>query len=103
MAYNNLIGKTGYVYILANYNRNVLYVGVTTDLVYRVGKHKKGEGAKFTAKYNVKYLMHVEEYSDIDRAIQREKQLKNWRHQWKINLIKQSNPVMKDLWDDIRK
>lgn len=57
MAYHNFTGKNGYVYILANHNRNVLYVGMTCDLLERIWKHRTGEGCDFTKKYNVKYLM----------------------------------------------
>jgi len=80
MAYhnnNNNKGKVGYVYILANFNRNVLYIGVTSDLLERIWNHRIGKGSQFTGKYNVKYLMHIEKYPNINDAIHRKKQLKN--------------------------
>ncbi len=102
MGYHTYSGKNGYVYILANFDRNVLYIGMTDDLLERVWDHRIGEGCEFTRKYNVKYLMHIEKYPNINEAIQREKHLKNWRREWKMNLIKKENPSLKDLWDEIK-
>ncbi len=102
MGYHSYSGKNGYVYILSNFNRNVLYVGMTDNLLDRVGQHRLGKGSTFTQKYNVKYLMHVEKYPNINEAIQREKQFKNWRREWKLNLIKKNNSSLKDLWDDMK-
>ena len=102
MGYHTYSGQNGYVYILANYNRNVLYVGMTDDLYQRVWQHRNGKGSTFTKKYNVKYLMYVEKFPNINEAIQREKQLKNWRREWKLNLIKEDNPTLDDLWADIK-
>ena len=59
--------------------------------------HRNGIASKFTSKYNVKDLIYVEEFMDINQAILREKQLKNWHHDWKINLIKEKNPTLKTL------
>ncbi len=101
MAYRNHFGKNGFVYILSNYNRNVLYVGVTSELDERILNHKFGKGSKFSAKYNLKILLYFEKYPNIDRAIEREKQLKNWHREWKFNLIKKKNSDLKDLWDHI--
>ncbi len=92
--------KRGYVYILSNYSRTSLYVGVTNDIERRILEHKAGIGSKFTSKYKVHQLMHFEKCPDIDSAIDREKQLKNWHKQWKWNLIKASNPEFKDLAAD---
>ena len=97
MGYNNRSGKNGYVYILSNYKRNVFYIGVTGNLENRIREHKSDRGSKFTKKYNLKYLVYYEEFPNIIEAIDREKQLKNWRHKWKMNLIKQLNPSLKDL------
>lgn len=93
--------KEGYVYILSNSKRTVLYTGVTSDLIERVYKHKQGEGCKFSAKYNTYYLMYYEIHQTMYQAITREKQIKKWNREWKINLIKSINPEMKDLWNDI--
>ncbi len=83
-----------YVYILSNKNRTTLYIGVTSDLKLRIQQHQQKVGSEFTTKYNVTDLVYYEEYSDINQAIQREKQLKNWRREWKLNLIKELNPDM---------
>ena len=97
MAYRNRMGKVGYVYILSNFKRTVFYIGVTSDLETRIQKHKNNQGSSFTKKYNLRYLMYFEEFSNIEEAIEREKQLKNWHREWKINLIKEFNPDMNDL------
>ena len=101
MPFQKLHKKSGYIYILSNRQRNVFYVGVTSNLKRRIWQHKQGQGSIFTNKYRVKYLMHYEVYENIQLAINREKQLKNWLHDWKLELIKKNNPAMKDLWDSI--
>ncbi len=87
----------GFVYIMSNKNRNVLYIGVTNDLIRRVCEHKSGEFNGFTKKYKCKYLIYYEYFDRIKNAIKREKQLKNWKRNWKFDLIKKRNPEMKDL------
>lgn len=94
--------KRSFVYILANRYRNVLYVGVTTNLTRRIKEHKNGYGSKFTSRYNVKMLMYYEEFTDLNQAILREKQLKNWKRAWKWALISTMNPELKDLYDEVR-
>ena len=89
--------KLSYVYILTNEYRTTFYIGVTSNLKNRSIQHFLGEGSEFTKKYNIKYLVYFEEFTDIKQAILREKQLKNWRHDWKINLIKQQNPLLETL------
>jgi putative endonuclease len=91
--------KRSYVYIMANFKRNVTYIGVCNDLVKRVSQHKNGEGGYWTSKYKCYYLVYFEEFNDIKFAIERETKLKNWHSDWKYNLIKESNPDMKDLSD----
>ena len=86
-----------YVYILANKTNSVLYIGVTNDLKRRLYEHKNKLVEGFTEKYNVNKLVYFEETSDITSAIQREKNLKKWRRQWKEDLIKKLNPDFKDL------
>jgi len=86
-----------YVYIISNKNRSTLYIGVTNDLLRRVYEHKTGRGSKFTIKYNLKELVYYEETSDINSAIKREKQIKNWHKDWKWNLIKKHNIDLIDL------
>lgn len=91
---------TYYVYILANVNRNVLYVGVTNDLGRRVMEHKDGKGGAFTAKYRVNVLVYAEEFGQIEEAIAREKQIKGWRRRKKDDLIEATNPTWADLLDE---
>jgi putative endonuclease len=88
------------VYILSNFARTVLYIGVTNNLERRVWEHRNGEGGVFTSKYKCHFLMYYEDYSDIRNAIAREKQLKNWKREWKIELIRKENPEMIDLAKD---
>ena len=89
-----------YVYILTNKTNNVLYTGVTNDLIRRIFEHKNKLLEGFTKKYNLRKLVYYEATNDIEGAINREKQLKNWHRDWKINLIDQFNPDWKDLSDD---
>ena len=89
--------KYSYVYILSNDNRTVFYTGMTADLTKRMLEHRNGTGSLFCKRYNVKTLVYFELYIDIKCAIAREKQIKNWKRDWKINLIKSKNPDMKDL------
>ena len=88
-----------YVYILSNKTNTVLYIGVTNDIVRRVYEHKNKIIEGFTKKYNVTKLVYVEACSDIRYAIAREKQLKHWRKEKKINLIQTQNPDFKDLYN----
>ncbi len=88
--------KQGYTYILASKPKGTLYIGVTSDLAKRIWQHKNNaEG--FTKRYGVKILVHYEVFDQIAVAIEREKQLKRWHRQWKINLIEENNPD----WDDL--
>ena len=84
--------KKGYVYILTNKNNIVFYIGVTSDLVKRISQHKQKLVDGFSKKYNLEKLVFYEVSDSIERAIAREKQLKNWHREWKINLIKEENP-----------
>lgn len=93
--------KRGFVYIMSNKKRNVLYIGVTGDLKVRAGEHKDGIGSEFTVKYRLKDIIYFEEFQDINQAITREKQLKNWHRDWKIKLIQAMNPEMIDLYESI--
>ena len=94
--------KGGYVYIMSNKNRTTFYIGVTSDLKLRITDHKNGVGSEFTTKYKLDNLLYYEDFPDIYQAIDREKQLKNWHRQWKINLIQSMNPEMNDLYWEIR-
>ncbi|MFW0716793.1 GIY-YIG nuclease family protein [Pedobacter sp. N23S346] len=90
--------RGGCIYILTNFNNTVLYIGVTSDLYSRIVEHReKKYPQSFTAKYNCIKLIYYEQFSTITEAIGREKQLKNWRREWKINLIQTQN----QNWDDL--
>jgi len=92
--------KQYYVYILTNKSNNVLYIGVTNDLIRRIFEHKSKVVEGFTKKYNLRKLVYYETTNNIESAINREKQLKNWHRDWKMNLIDHFNPDWKDLSDD---
>ncbi len=89
-----------FVYILSNQINTVIYIGVTNNLLRRIQEHKHKLKESFTKKYNCTKLVYFEETDSIHTAIEREKQLKNWRRQWKFNLIKEENPEFKDLSHD---
>jgi len=89
--------NTYYVYILASKRNGTLYIGVTNELRRRVEQHKSNLIPGFTAKYKVHALVHFEATSDINVAIKREKQIKEWQRKWKIDLIEMENPEWKDL------
>jgi len=86
-----------YVYILTNNYNTVLYIGVTNNLERRFYEHQNESADGFTKKYKLKKLVYFEETNSITSAITREKQLKNWHRQWKINLIQSINPEWNDL------
>ncbi|MFA6532570.1 MAG: GIY-YIG nuclease family protein [Patescibacteria group bacterium] len=86
-----------YVYIIANKFNSVYYIGVTNNLKRRMYEHKNKLIDGFSKKYNLTKLIYFEDYNDIDSAIRREKQLKNWHRNWKVNLIKFFNPNLKEL------
>jgi len=90
-----------FVYIVSNYQRGVLYVGVTNDLIRRVYEHKQGDIDGFTKKYHVDRLVYFEMYNNIDNAISREKQMKKWYRKWKIELIEKANPEWNDLYETL--
>lgn len=87
-----------WVYILTNKPNGTLYIGVTGGIDDRMERHIAEEGSKFTSRYKLKMLIYYEEFQYIDDAIAREKQLKNWHREWKINLIEESNPNWNNLW-----
>ena len=93
--------KDYFVYILTSKRNGTLYIGVTNNLLKRVYQHKERLVPGFTRKYNVHVLMYYEKYSDIYSAIEREKRLKKWNRQWKINLIESVNPNWKDLYNGL--
>lgn len=95
------MAKVGYVYIISNYERTVLFTGVTSNLSARSHEHKTGDGSTFTAKYRCKYLVYYEFHQSIEEAIEREKKVKRWRREWKNKLITGFNPSWKDLYSEV--
>lgn len=86
-----------HVYILTNHKNNVFYIGVTNNIARRVFEHKQKFISGFTQKYNLNKLVYAEEFKNVLEALAREKQLKNWHREWKINLIKSINPNFDEL------
>jgi len=93
--------KQHYVYILASKKNGTLYIDVTNNLLKRVYEHKNNLVEGFTQKYDVHKLMYYECYNDIYDAIAREKRIKKWKRQWKIELIEKQNPHWRDLYLDM--
>ena len=86
-----------YVYILASRKHGTLYVGVTNDMSQRLELHRSGKGSEFAKKYGVTRLVYLETYENPEEAIRREKQLKKWNRDWKVELIEKDNPDWNDL------
>ena len=93
--------KQYYVYILASKKNGVLYTGVTSDLIKRVYEHKQSATKGFTERYWIKKLVFYEVHQEIEAAIAREKQIKKWRREWKIDLIEKQNPEWNDLFEEV--
>jgi len=87
-----------YTYIMASKKNGVLYVGVTNDIIKRSYEHKVGIVKGFTKRYNIKILVYYEIHGSIEAAITREKQIKKWKRDWKIELIEKENPEWNDLY-----
>ncbi len=90
--------QTYYVYIAASKRNGTLYVGVTSNLKKRIYEHKEGLVDGFTKKYKVDRLVYFEMTNDVNSAIQREKQMKKWKREWKIKLIEKENSCWRDLY-----
>lgn len=90
-----------YVYIITNKTQGTLYIGRTENLAKRIYEHKHGFVSGFSKKYNLKTLVYFEIYAHPDDAAQREKNMKVWQRQWKIELIERDNPAWIDLYDQI--
>ncbi len=89
-----------YIYILSNENKNVIYTGVTNDLIRRVYEHKNHlDRGSFTSRYNVENLVYFEVTTDVKSAIEREKQIKGWNRKRKNKLIESKNPNWEDLYE----
>lgn len=94
------MNKFSYIYILGN-TRPTLYIGVTNNLIRRIDEHKQEVADGFTKKYHIKKLLYYEVFDNIEFAILREKELKHWKREWKLDLIRKFNPQFKDLYNDI--
>ena len=90
-----------HVYILTNKRNGALYIGVTSNLLERVDQHKRGIYDGFTKKYSINKLVYYETFENINDAIAREKQLKKFNRNWKIELIEKENPTWRDIYDDL--
>jgi putative endonuclease len=94
--------KPYYVYIMTTASNTVLYTGVTNNLLRRVYEHKNNMVGGFTKRYNVHKLVYFEAGEDIIAVIEREKQIKSWKRQKKLDLITESNPDWHDLYDEMK-
>ncbi len=95
------MGKKSYfVYILANKRYGTLYVGVTNNIHRRIWEHKQKVNPGFSQRYSLSKLVYYEEFDHIDEAIHREKCIKKWNRQWKIDLIETINPYWDDLFSE---
>ena len=90
-----------YVYILASKRNGTLYIGMTNDLIRRVHEHKGGYVEGFTSKYGVDKLVYFEQCENFKSALLREKQLKEWKRKWKLELIEKVNPLWEDLFGEL--
>ena len=93
--------KYYYVYIMASARNGTLYTGVTSDLPQRIYEHKNKILPGFTRRYGVDMLVYFERFTDIHDAIRREKRIKDWKRNWKKDLIEKTNPRWRDLYDDL--
>ncbi len=93
--------KDAFTYFLASRRYGALYLGVTSDLIRRVFEHKTNAISGHTSRYNIKTLVWFETHGDITQAIKREKRLKKYPRQWKINLIEKENRDWRDLYMEI--
>ena len=86
-----------WVYILASQRNGTLYIGVTNNLSRRTWEHEQGKGSEFTSKYKTYILVYAEYHQFWENAFTRENQLKEWKREWKINLIESTNPTWEPL------
>ncbi len=89
------------IYIVASKDQGTIYIGVTNNIARRIWEHKQGVVDSYTKRYAVNRLVYVEWFDNIEAAIKREKQLKNWQRRWKISLIESDNPHWRDLYFDL--
>lgn len=95
-----MTSKIYFIYIITNFTNTTFYIGVTNNLERRMLEHKQELLDGFSKKYKLKKLVYFEEFNNIQEALIREKQLKNWKRAWKIDLINKINPTYKDLFED---
>ncbi|WDR02058.1 GIY-YIG nuclease family protein [Devosia algicola] len=95
------MGNTYFVYMMASHHTGTVYVGVTNDLVRRTHEHREALSAGFAKRHGLKKLVWFEVHEDIEQAILREKRIKKWRRDWKVELIEENNPDWRDLWWEI--
>lgn len=93
--------RTYWVYILATGRNGTIYIGVTGNLPRRACEHRTGALEGFAKRYDAKRLVHCEAFRDVHDALQREKNLKKWPRRRKLELIEESNPDWRDLYDDL--
>lgn len=94
--------KIFHVYIMASKRYGTLYTGVTSNLLQRICRHKEGIIEGFTKDYDVTILVYYERHETAENAIKREKNIKDWKREWKIDLIEKSNPNWHDLYEDCK-
>ncbi len=90
-----------YVYLLASKRNGTLYVGSTSDIVRRIYEHKNDLVRGFTKKYGIHRLVYLEECADREAALTRERQIKEWKRRWKLEVIEKENPEWDDLYEKI--
>ena len=93
--------KGGFVYIMASARNGTLYIGVTSDLPGRVWQHKEGTADGFTKTHGCKMLVWFEQFGNIELAIHREKQMKEWKRLWKLRVIEEMNLDWDDLYEGL--
>ncbi len=91
--------RGGFVYIMASRRNGTIYIGVTSDLPKRAWEHREGLMEGFTTKYGCKRLVSFERHDTIEAAMLREKQMKEWRRDWKLRRIEEMNPDWNDLFE----
>ena len=93
--------KYYYVYIMASSRNGTLYIGFTSNLPQRIFEHKNHLLPGFTDRYNVDKLVYFERHDNANDAIRREKRVKDWKRNWKKDLIEKYNPLWRDLYEDL--
>lgn len=95
------MNKQPAVYLMASGRNATLYTGVTGDLIRRAWQHREHQVEGFTRRYGVRHLVWFELHDSFESAIRREKQIKKWRREWKVDLIEKENPYWRDRWAEL--